>query len=319
MLKGVAFGMDLDAIAKKHGVEVSALKSEFEKGKKTEMEHTKDVATAEKIAKDHLFEDPCYYTKLAKMESENQETRAYAPSESNEELDVSKYKDIIDQLSKGAFDTESEVERVDQGAKEGIFDVEVKNGKREVVLTNDAVKKIETAYPELKGKFWECGKCKADYPGCGEAKRKQSEEAEMPAQDFNKLKQHINKGPISVKKPSKEMPYTHRYMHDLAKQDPREGQKEENAEDANTKNWINIFHRTFGPGYKEEMEKGGLDPYEFFVDYYIAYLKNPEIVNKFAGLYNTKYPSHQVDLERLHKEIDKIKDKPLVGYKAPEK
>lgn len=230
MLKGVAFGMDLDAIAKKHGVELSSLKNEFEKGMKTEMEHTKDEATAEKIAKDHLFEDPCYYTKLAKMESENQEARAYAPSESNEELDVSKYKDIVDQLSRGVFNTESEIERVDQGVREGIFDVEVVEGKRQVVLTNDAVKKIEIAYPELKGKFWECGKCKADYPGCGEAKREQSEEAEMPSKDFNKLKQHINKGPITIKKPSKEVPYTHRYMHDLVKQDSREDQREENTE-----------------------------------------------------------------------------------------
>ena len=57
-----------------------------------------------------------------------------------------------------------------------------------------------------------------------------SENAEMPTKDFAKLKQHINKGPIQIKKPSKELPYTHKYMHDLAKQDPREGHKEENDE-----------------------------------------------------------------------------------------
>jgi len=249
-LKGVAFGMDLESIAKKHGAEASEIRKEFEKGKAIEKEHTKDDSTAEKITKDHLFEDPCYYTKLAKMESENQETRAYAPSESEEESPEQYVKD-------------SEKDYVSQKIKD--------------------------------------------------------ENAEMPVKDFNKLKQHINKGPITIKKPTKELPYTDRYIRDLAKQDPREGQKEENAEDANTRNWVNIFHRTFGPGYKEEMEKGGLDPYEFFVDYYIAYLKNPEIVNKFAELYNTKYPTHKVDLDRLHKEIDKIKDKPLVGYKAPEK
>lgn len=58
-----------------------------------------------------------------------------------------------------------------------------------------------------------------------------NEDAEMPEKDFNKLKQHINKGPIQVKSNSKEFPYTHKYIHHLAKQDPREGQKEENAED----------------------------------------------------------------------------------------
>lgn len=135
-LNGLAAGLGLEAIAKKHGVDIDALKNEFEKGKKTEMEHTEDVHTAEKIAKDHLFEDPNYYTKLSKMEKENQETRAYVPSESNEE------------------------------------------------------------------------------------------NAEMPSSDFNKLKQHINKGPIKIKKPSKELPYTNQYIRDLAKKDSREEQQE---------------------------------------------------------------------------------------------
>jgi len=60
----------------------------------------------------------------------------------------------------------------------------------------------------------------------------ESEDAEMPTKDFNKLKQHINKGPIQIKKSSKELPYTHKYIHHLAKQDSREGQKEEDAESA---------------------------------------------------------------------------------------
>jgi hypothetical protein len=91
---------------------------------------------------------------------------------------ISKYKHIIDQLAKGAFDTESEQEQVDQGASEGIFDVEVVDGKRHVVLTNAAVEKIEQMYPELKGKFWECGRCKADYKGCSDAKHDHAEDEE---------------------------------------------------------------------------------------------------------------------------------------------
>lgn len=91
-------------------------------------------------------------------------------------LDVSKYKNIIDQLSKGEFNTETEQDLVDAGKQEGVFDVEVKDGKREVVLTNSAVKEIEKKYPELKDKFWECGKCKADYPGCGAAKKQKASE-----------------------------------------------------------------------------------------------------------------------------------------------
>jgi len=60
--------------------------------------------------------------------------------------------------------------------------------------------------------------------------RKKEENAEMPTKQFMSLKQFINKGPVQVKKPTKELPYTHKYINQLAKQDPREGQREENAE-----------------------------------------------------------------------------------------
>jgi hypothetical protein len=60
------------------------------------------------------------------------------------------------------------------------------------------------------------------------------EDAEMPTKQFMNLKQFINKGPIQVKKPSKELPYTHNYIRDLAKQDSREEHKEEGEEDNST-------------------------------------------------------------------------------------
>lgn len=40
---------------------------ELKKGIKVEMEHTTDKETAEVIAKQHLDEDPKYYSKLEKM------------------------------------------------------------------------------------------------------------------------------------------------------------------------------------------------------------------------------------------------------------
>ena len=54
--------------------------AEFDKeklavGANVELEHTEDYATAEKIAKAHLLEDPDYYLKLAKMESKDYNTR----------------------------------------------------------------------------------------------------------------------------------------------------------------------------------------------------------------------------------------------------
>lgn len=48
------------------------LKSELKKGIEVEMEHTDNRETAIEIAKDHLYEDPHYYSKLKKMETKEQ-------------------------------------------------------------------------------------------------------------------------------------------------------------------------------------------------------------------------------------------------------
>ena len=64
----LAKGMTLRDIANKHSVDFEELKKEAQKGVKVEMEHTSDVNQAYDIAKDHLFEDPKYYTKLATIE-----------------------------------------------------------------------------------------------------------------------------------------------------------------------------------------------------------------------------------------------------------
>jgi hypothetical protein len=45
------------------------LKKQLRKGAAVEKEHTDNINIAKKIAKDHLWEDPNYYTKLAKMET----------------------------------------------------------------------------------------------------------------------------------------------------------------------------------------------------------------------------------------------------------
>lgn len=56
-------------ISKKHKVVLSKLKKEFNLGVKVEMEHTDDRSVAKEIAKDHLSEDPKYYSKLKKIET----------------------------------------------------------------------------------------------------------------------------------------------------------------------------------------------------------------------------------------------------------
>ena len=67
-LNGLAKGKTLKQLAKKHKVNIKTLKKELVKGAKVEKEHTKKKTIAKKIAMDHLFEDPKYYTKLAKVE-----------------------------------------------------------------------------------------------------------------------------------------------------------------------------------------------------------------------------------------------------------
>lgn len=47
------------------------LEKELERGMSVEMEHTKDKDLAREIAMDHLWEDPKYYTKLKKVETES--------------------------------------------------------------------------------------------------------------------------------------------------------------------------------------------------------------------------------------------------------
>jgi hypothetical protein len=68
LLNGLAKNKTLKQLAKKHKISLSILKNQLKKGVKVEKEHTKKIKVAKKIAMDHLFEDPRYYTKLKKIE-----------------------------------------------------------------------------------------------------------------------------------------------------------------------------------------------------------------------------------------------------------
>jgi len=65
---GNADGLDLETIALLHGVSLSDLQRQFEKGVKVEMEHTDSVKIAREISLDHLAESPVYYDLLESME-----------------------------------------------------------------------------------------------------------------------------------------------------------------------------------------------------------------------------------------------------------
>lgn len=80
---GLADNMTLEQIAEKHGVTLSVIESALADGIKVEREHTDSKEQAEEIAKDHLFEDAEYYTKLAKMEKQNSKDWAKTYKASN--------------------------------------------------------------------------------------------------------------------------------------------------------------------------------------------------------------------------------------------
>jgi hypothetical protein len=67
---GIANGMSPEDLAKHHKISVGEINKALEKGKNVELEHTDDPDKAYEIAKDHIYEDPKYYDKLAKIEKE---------------------------------------------------------------------------------------------------------------------------------------------------------------------------------------------------------------------------------------------------------
>jgi hypothetical protein len=64
----------LSKLAQKHNVSPTYLKKQLEMGRKVEMEHTKNRDMATDIALQHLGEIPDYYTRLAQMENQKNES-----------------------------------------------------------------------------------------------------------------------------------------------------------------------------------------------------------------------------------------------------
>lgn len=67
---GLAEGMTLEDIAEMHDMDVSTLQKQLDMGVLVEKEHSSDPEVRKRIAMDHLYEIPDYYTRLKKMEAE---------------------------------------------------------------------------------------------------------------------------------------------------------------------------------------------------------------------------------------------------------
>jgi hypothetical protein len=89
VIGGLADNLPVQDIAKKHQVPVNVINDEIKAGVKVEMEHTSDKNVAYEIAKDHIFEDPKYYTKLKKMEeATNESTKKVIKKFLREDVDL---------------------------------------------------------------------------------------------------------------------------------------------------------------------------------------------------------------------------------------
>lgn len=70
---GLADGKTLKDIAEHHGLDLADIEPQFAMGVKVEREHTDSDKIAGEIARDHLWEDPKYYSKLKEMEAKKSE------------------------------------------------------------------------------------------------------------------------------------------------------------------------------------------------------------------------------------------------------
>jgi len=70
---GVSKNMTINQIAERHGVPIKVIIEQLKMGVRVEMEHTTDKQEAKRIALDHLYEFPDYYTRLKIMEEQAEE------------------------------------------------------------------------------------------------------------------------------------------------------------------------------------------------------------------------------------------------------
>jgi hypothetical protein len=107
---GLSRGKSVEQIADMHNVSLSSIKKELAKGIEVESEHTSDKKLAEKIAKDHLVENPNYYTILDKVGlSDGGEIDLVKESKKGDHpaRDLNNYNDLMDVEADGMVGAET--------------------------------------------------------------------------------------------------------------------------------------------------------------------------------------------------------------------
>lgn len=223
----------IEDLAKKHGVSLEDITKQLEMGLKVEMEHTDNMDIAKKIAMDHLAEDPHYYSKLSKMEKgENAEDTAEDKMKNREnerdekqrdrEVSSAFHYDPMSGLAKAA----NQIKDILHGAANDEARTEHIIKMAQIIL-GDPKEHSPAEYRKMLDGLIVLLNRFIVVP--------MNEYEEMPAKQFMDLKKHINKGPIQIKMPTKELHPTNPKIHDLAKKDSREEDSESKVHPAEKK------------------------------------------------------------------------------------
>lgn len=207
-LHGLGHGKTVADLSKKHGVSVLEIKAQLEKGIKTEREHTQDDKTAEKIAMDHLTEDPHYYDKLAKIEK--QENEEHPIMKAKREIGAN-----IMRMVKYGMPQETDVPEMKQKLM-NIFTASKKAGGH---FTEKQIEEAKHLINQLRNFGMPEQELRNLYKQAP-AENTSQEDDEMPYPVFAKLSQHA--APTS----SKEKDATDAEIHDLATPSVPEEQQE---------------------------------------------------------------------------------------------
>ena len=102
---GLASGKSLKDIANHHEVDINIINLGLKKGIEVESEHTNDPSIAKEIAMGHLWEDPYYYDKLEKVETNEIFSKNWWKTELKEELLNHSFNEL---KTVGLFDEDSD-------------------------------------------------------------------------------------------------------------------------------------------------------------------------------------------------------------------
>lgn len=138
---GTSDNKTLADIATKHKIDIDDLLSEYRDGIKVEMEHSKNPKIAAEITRDHLYEDPKYYTKLSTIHKNEVNEIAITDKVIKDEIEqFYKLQQEIDRLQSELKQKQAQFDKFDKQIQPIILSV--KNIDDKLLTTEKYVVKI---------------------------------------------------------------------------------------------------------------------------------------------------------------------------------